>query len=127
MQYKYRSSDSDSKQCDNSKQIDDNNSFKDSAGHNINVTENLSGEVDEDIHSQVAPSKYDREDHRLTGYRSGATSLATNRLHGHIRKDAKDEAIPKKNISQDIEIDTSNSYNNENNGVAKYLESVFFV
>jgi hypothetical protein len=37
--------------------------------------------------SEMAPSKVDREDHRLSGYRSGSTSGTTSRLHGHIRKD----------------------------------------
>jgi hypothetical protein len=44
------------------------------------------------VSSEIAPSKVDREDHRLSGYRTGSSSGTTTRLHGHIRKDTEGAA-----------------------------------
>ena len=56
--------------------------------------------------ADVAPSKTEREDHRLTGYRSGASSSTAARMHGHIRKDAKGGEV-----EEDGEEDDGNSQN----------------
>jgi len=47
----------------------------------------------------------DREDHRLTGYRTGATSSTNSRLHGHIRNES--DAKVSKN-EEDNEHEVSN-------------------
>jgi len=48
----------------------------------------------DNVHVDLAPSKSDREDHRLSGYRTGSSGGTTARLHGHIRKDTEMPKTP---------------------------------
>jgi len=48
----------------------------------------------DNVHVDIAPSKADREDHRLSGYRTGSSGGTTARLHCHIRKDTETPKTP---------------------------------
>ncbi len=57
----------------------------------------------EPIESSV--SKIDKSDYRSSGYRTGASSAATTRLHGHIRKDSELYTASSRHNSIDLQAD----------------------
>ena len=80
--------------------------------HNVRSSRDLEEEADmvskrevDNAPVDMAPSKSDREDHRLSGYRSGSTGGTTARLHGHIRKDMDMPMTPPRQRAADSHTD----------------------